>query len=89
LFLAGVYPDYGTLRRPVRRLTSGGRTLTEYEQEGRRFYALAAREPARPWPAAVFEAMAERFTLAREVLNTLSEHYLKPLREQCFGGSPN
>lgn len=89
LFLAGVYPDYGSLRRPVRRLTAGGRTLPEYEQEGRRLYALAARAPARPWPATVFEAMAERFTLAREVLNTLSERYLKPLREDFFGTSPN
>lgn len=89
LFLAGIYPDYGSLRRPVRRWTSGGRTLPEYEREGRRFYSLAARKPTRPWPAEVFEAMAERFTLARDVLNTLSEHYLKPLREQCFGSSPN
>lgn len=89
LFLSGVYPDYGSLRRPFRRQLAGGRTLPEYEREGRRFYTLAAREPARPWPASVFEAMAERFTLAREVLNTLSEQYLKPLREECFGTSPN
>jgi hypothetical protein len=89
LFLAGIYPDYGSLRRPVRRLTTGGRTLPEYEREGRRLYTLAAREPAQPWPATVFETMAEQFTLAREVLNTLSEQYLKPLRKDYFGPAPN
>jgi hypothetical protein len=31
------------------------RTVPDYEREGRRFYALAAREAEPPWPASVFE----------------------------------
>jgi hypothetical protein len=85
LFLTGIYPDHATtpLRRPrsqaVRR-----RTMPDYEREGRRFYALAAREPEAPWSASVFERLAEQFTLAREALNALSDRYLKALRARYF-----
>jgi len=51
----------------------------------RHFYALAALEAEPPWSAAVFEGMAEQFTLARESLTTLSDRYLEPLQTQYFG----
>ncbi len=85
LFLTGIYPDHA--RTPFRRPRSQAtlrRTLPDYEREGRRFYALAAREPESPWSASVFEGLAEQFTLAREALNALSDRYLKALRARYF-----
>ena len=58
--------------------------MPQYEREGRRFYALAAQEIAPPGPASVLEQLAEKFTLAREALNTLSDRYLEPLRARYF-----
>lgn len=82
LFLAGIYPDQAT--RWTRRRPAQARTVPEYERKGRQFYALAAREHELPWPASVFEGLAQKFTPARQTLNTLSDRYLKPLRERCF-----
>ncbi len=83
LFFTGIYPDHASsvVRRPR---SQDWRVVPEYEREGRRFYALAAREIEPPGPASVFEQLAEKFTLAREALNTLSDHYLKPLRARYF-----
>jgi hypothetical protein len=83
LFLTGIYPDHASsfVRRPR---SQDWRLVPEYEREGRRFYALAAREMEPPGPASVFEQLAEQFTLAREALNTLSDRYLKPLRARYF-----
>lgn len=85
LFLTGIYPDHATpLLRRNRNPAALQRTMPDYEREGRRFYALAAREAGPPGPASVFERLAEKFTLTREALNTLSDRYLKPLRERYF-----
>jgi hypothetical protein len=85
LFLTGIYPDHTSffVRRP-RSQAACRRTVADYEREGRRFYALAAREVEPPWPASVLERLAEKFTLAREALNTLNDCYLKPLRAGYF-----
>ena len=85
LFLTGIYPDHTSffVRRP-RSQAARSRTVPDYEREGRRFYALAAREAEPPWPASVFEMLAEKFTLAREALNTLNDCYLEPLRARYF-----
>ncbi len=85
LFLAGVYPDHTTLsvRRP-RSQAASGRTVQDYEREGRHFYSLAARDATPPWPPTIFEELAVKFSLAREVLTTLSDRYLQPLRERYF-----
>jgi len=85
LFLTGVFPDHvSQLLQGVRRRLSQGRTLADYEREGRYFYRLAARQSGTPWSSTVLQQLAEQFTLAREILTTLSERYLKPLREQYF-----
>jgi hypothetical protein len=83
LFLTGVYPDHASffVRRPR---SQDWRRVPDYEREGRRFYTLAAQDTDPPGPASVFEKLAEKFTLARGVLNTLSDHYLKPIRARCF-----
>lgn len=87
LFLTGIYPDHASsfVRCPR---SQDWRVVPDYEREGRRFYALAARETRPPGPASVFEKLAEQFTLAREALNTLSDHYLKPLRARYFDQPP-
>ena len=85
LFLTGIYPDHASffVRRPR---SQDWRVLPDYEREGRRFYTLAARQTKPPGPASVLEQLAEQFTLARQVLNTLSDRYLKPIRARYFGG---
>jgi hypothetical protein len=83
LFLTGIYPDHASAF--VRKTRSQNwRIVPDYEREGRRFYTLAARETEPPGPISVFEKLAEKFTLAREALNTLSDRYLKPLRARYF-----
>jgi hypothetical protein len=85
LFLSGIYPDHAQLfLKPSRSRDTRGRTLPDYEREGRHFYSIAARDPEPPWPPTVFDALANKFNLAREALNTLSDLYLKPLRERYF-----
>jgi hypothetical protein len=85
LFLTGIYPDHAGLFVQWRQNRAAHRrTLPDYEREGRRFYSVAAREPEPPWNAAVFEALAEKFDLARKALNALSDRYLEPLRERYF-----
>ena len=83
LFLTGIYPDHASafIRKPR---SQDWRLVPDYERQGRRFYTLAAREAEPPGPASVLEQLAEKFTLAREALNTLSDHYLKPLRSRYF-----
>ena len=83
--LTGIYADHASLvvRRP-RSQAARARAVPDYEHEGRRFYALAAREAEPPWPASVFEYLAEKFTLARETLNILNDYYLRPLRARYF-----
>lgn len=85
LFLTGVYPDHTTLfaSRP-KSMAAAARTMHDYEREGRRFYVLAAQQAEPPWPPSVYESLAEKFTVAREALNTLADRYLKPLREKLF-----
>jgi len=46
--------------------------------------SAVASEAEPPGTARVFEGLAEKLTLAREALNTLSDRYLKPLRERNF-----
>jgi hypothetical protein len=41
---------------------------------------VAAREAEPPWPASGFAGLVEKFILAREALNTMSDRYLKPRR---------
>jgi hypothetical protein len=85
LFLTGIYSDHALVSfRHVGSHSARRRALPDYEREGRRFYELAAREAEPPWPTSVYEGLAEKFTLAREALNTLNDYYLKPLRSQYF-----
>ena len=85
LFLTGIYADHALFAVQRRgREFERRRALLDYERDGRRFYGLAAREAEPPWSTSVYERLAEKFTLAREALNTLNDYYLKPLRTRYF-----
>jgi len=85
LFLSGIFPEHAAHFTGHRKIMfSAKRTLKEYEQAGQRFYTVAARETDEPQWKPVLGALAEKFTLARLALNSLSDRYVKTLRTQYF-----
>ena len=85
LFLSGIFPDHAAFfEARSKTMFSTGRTLRDYEQQGRRFYGLAAAttDQARWKPA--FETLSSKFILARRALNTLGDRYLKSHRASYF-----
>ncbi|MBI3997460.1 MAG: hypothetical protein HY355_00400 [Armatimonadetes bacterium] len=85
LFTTGLFPE--AIRREPRRplpSTLGAtaprrwRRLEDYEEEGRRFYRLAADQlsDSHPGLARVLVRLAEEFTIARKPLAVLSERYV-------------
>lgn len=89
LFLSGIFPDHLTVfaSRHQSRF-SDKRSLKDYEQQGSRFFRVAAQETDQIRWRPAMRTLAERFTLARWALNTLSDRYLKTQRELYFQ-SPN
>jgi hypothetical protein len=89
LFLSGIFPDHLTVfaARHQSRF-SAKRTLKDYEQQGSRFFRVAARETDQLRWRPAMGTLAEKFALARWALNTLSDRYLKTQREHYFW-SPN
>jgi hypothetical protein len=90
LFLSGVFPDHLTVfASRHQNVFAAKRTLKEYEQEGKRFFWLAGQEldDARWQPA--LQLLAEKFTIARWALNTLSDRYLQTRRELYFRSTSN
>ena len=85
LFLSGIFADHAAffVSRSKATLTDR-RTLKEYEQQGKRFYSLAAQETDQAQWRPALEALAEKFTFARRALNTLSDRYLKTQRTRYF-----
>jgi hypothetical protein len=85
LFLSGIFPDHAAvfLSRP-KTMLAAKRTVKDYEEQGKRFYTLAARETDQVHWRPALQALAEKFTFARRALNTLSDRYLKTLRTQYF-----
>jgi len=78
LFISGIFPERATLFAARRKtMYSAERTLEDYEQTGRRFYSVAALETDQAQWKPVLETLAEKFTLARLALNSLSERYIK------------
>ncbi len=95
LFVLGVFPEYVELthRYPFSgelRPQSAGwmpRSPEDYEEEGRRFYQLAAAHPiARTTELSeVFGLLHEHFHAAKKPLNFLSEHYFHRKKSRLFG----
>ncbi len=92
LFVSGIFPEYlcrgseAPGRIPVRTAGRRPRTLREYEEEGRRYYDLAAtyEEARQQGLSEVFSLLAEKFTLARKPLNYLAENYIDRCRTKWF-----
>jgi hypothetical protein len=95
LFILGLFPDF--VRAQHRYPFSGElrpqlpgrarRTLTDYEEEGKRFYQLAAEHPAASSLklSGIFELLYGRFHVAPKPLNFMAEHYLHYQRRHLFG----
>jgi hypothetical protein len=85
LFLSGIFPEHSAhLAGPRKTMFSAKRTLKEYEEAGKRFYQVAARETDQIHWKPVLGTLAEKFTLARLALNSLSDRYVKTLRARYF-----
>jgi hypothetical protein len=88
LFTTGLFPDAVVRgQRPalLARLTAPPRQrlrIEDYEEEGRRFYRLAADQLASSHPglAEVLARLSEDFTAARKPLSVLSERYVAWVR---------
>lgn len=91
LFMVGVFPDYVARSAPLSpvRVQLWGRrvrTLEEYEDEGRRFYRMAAEQAEKePSMRGVLARLGEQFDVARKPLNFMSERYIFQMRHQWFG----
>jgi len=89
LFLSGIFPDHlAVFAARHQSRFSAKRSLKDYEQQGSRFFRVAAQEADKIRWRPAMGTLAEKFTLARWALNTLSDRYLKAQREQYFQ-SPN
>ena len=89
LFLSGVFPDHlAAFAARHHSRFAAKRTLKDYEQQGSRFYRIAAQETDQSRWRPAMETLARNFTVARWALNTLSDRYLKAQREHYFW-SPN
>ena len=100
LFLTGVFPDYAAerlvvareRRRLERALATADRSATErrdgiwlLESLGRRAYRIAQQAADRRTAmAGVLAEVSQNFTVARRVLNFMTDRYLFPLRRQWF-----
>jgi hypothetical protein len=95
LFILGVFPEYaerdyrypfsGQLRPQLR----GKLRISpeEYEQEGRKFYKMAAEHPSAQELdlSEVFWALHDNFPKAKKPLKFVADHYLHYKKQQVFG----
>jgi hypothetical protein len=96
LFILGIFPEYAQLdyRYPFsgeatpKIATRMRRSMEDYEEEGRRFYKLAAEhQSARALESSeVFWLLYEKFNAAKKPLNFISDHYLHYKRHNLFRG---
>ncbi|MEM2126443.1 MAG: hypothetical protein QXQ53_08620 [Candidatus Methanosuratincola sp.] len=93
LFILGIFPEYAQFdyqyhsSRGLRlRLTAARRGMQEYEEEGRRFYRLAAehRSARELELSEVFELLDKNFNTAKKPLNFISQCYLRRRKYQLF-----
>lgn len=94
LFIVGIFPDYAlfdSLQIGSGKLKPGflgwlGRNQDEYEEEGKRFYRLAAEHPAadKLGLSEIFHLLHKHFVTAKKPLNFISEHYLRLKKQGSF-----
>lgn len=91
LFMCGIFPEHADpwyrLPGTISARMGPRRTLEEYEEEGRRFYRLAARHEVarRTGLDRTLDALAETFPLARKPLSLLAAEYIHTSRMARFG----
>ncbi|MBE0479850.1 MAG: hypothetical protein IBX68_02605 [Dehalococcoidia bacterium] len=95
LFVLGIFPEYAYFdyRYPfsgeVRPRIAGKarRGMEEYEEEGRKFYRLAAEHQSAKEleMSEIFWMLYENFNAARKPMNFISEHYLYYKKQDLFG----
>lgn len=95
LFISGIFPEYaerdyqypfsGQLRPQLR----GKLRISpeKYEQEGRKFYKMAAQHPSAQeiHLSEVFWALHNNFSKAKKPLKFIANHYLHYKKQQVFG----
>jgi hypothetical protein len=85
LFLSGIFPEHAARSSDSQKnMFSARHTLKDYEQAGKRFYRVAAQETDQTQWKPVLGTLAEKFTLARLALNSVSDRYVKTLRARYF-----
>jgi hypothetical protein len=93
LFILGIFPEYALPDYPYPPLaevrsaiTKGRKGVQEYEEEGRKFYKLAAEhQQAKALELSrVFWLLHENFDVARKPLNFISQHYIYSKKRQLF-----
>lgn len=94
LFTVGMFPEHASLSygypecRDARPRVAGrmDRGVGDYEEEGRRFYRLAARHASIKGSelAGVLSLLGENFNAARKALTFTSHHYLRYQRQKLF-----
>lgn len=94
LFILGIFPEYAErdYRYPfsgqIRPQVGGNVRISpeEYEEEGRKFYRLAAgHQSARDLDLSeVFMALCENFQKAKKPLNFIADHYLHSKKNRFF-----
>jgi hypothetical protein len=99
LFILGIFPEYAQFdyrypfkEEPVKReagfkIRTARKGMQEYEEEGRKFYKLAAaHETAKMLElSGVFQLLQENFSAAKKPLNFISQHYFVRQKQRLFG----
>ncbi|MCX7912692.1 MAG: hypothetical protein N2506_07035 [Dehalococcoidales bacterium] len=94
LFILGIFPEYAQFDyrypgpSPAKpKLKLGRRGVQDYEEDGRKFYRLAAEQvSARALDLSrVLWLLHENFSTARKPLNFISQHYFAHRKKQLFG----
>lgn len=92
LFITGIFPEYlygakdANEHIPERYIGDSGRTMHDYEEEGRRYYDLASTydEAREQGLDHVLSQFAENFTTIRKPLNYLAENLIYKYRSKWF-----
>lgn len=92
LFVSSIFSDYcrgqetGGRGIPARLSGKKPRNLSNYEDEGRHYYDLAAsyNEASDQGLRDVLILLADKFTLARKPLNYMADHYISGARMELF-----
>ena len=96
LFILGVFPGHaptahGRASLSESRPQGSGRArrgAEEYEEDGRRFYRLAAEHPSAGEfnVSEVLHTLHDHFSVARKPLTFIAEHYLQGMKRRVFTG---